>query len=312
MSKIDTAAGYPQYSGGVIPSVVRAGKILKNFYAATVYGSIFNTDYEGDISKMGDKVEIVGEPDVTIRDYKKGQKLQFENPEPGMKYLYIDQAKYWGIGIDSIDKFQSDHNYLENWSQVAGVKMKIHIDAAMNAYVYSRAAAGNSGATAGKISQNINLGAAGAPLAITSKNILQLIAEMGQVLEEQDVPTDDNWSLVLPAWMTKKIKLSEFRDASMRGDNASIMRNGRLGIVDRFTIYQSNLIKRTTNNGKNAFEVFACHKCAGTFAAQITENKVQEPVDTFGWISKGLMVYGREVLKPEALVHAHVYEGAEA
>ncbi len=309
MPPIGTAAGYPQYSGGVIPSSVRAGKVLMAFYMATVFGAIANTDYEGDIKGGGDKVEIVGEPDVTIRDYVKGQGLEIEALDVPVQYLQIDQAGYWAFKLDSIDKFQSDHNYMDLWSVIAGKKMKIKTDKTVLAGIYTQAAAGNSGATAGKISQNINLGSTGAPLAITKSNVLQFIAECGQVLDEQDVPDEDR-KLTLPAWMTKLIKISEFKDATVAGDNTSVLRNGRLGIIDRFTIYQSNNIAVTVDGADRTFEVIANHKSAISFAAQIEEIKAQDLGEKgFGSFAKGLFVYGFKVLQPEALVHAHVKQG---
>lgn len=306
---IQTAAGYPQYSGGVIPSVVRAGKILKNFYLSTVYGAICNTDYEGDISEMGDKVEIVGEPDITVRDYKKGESLTYENPEPPVQNLLIDRAKYWAFKIDNIDKFQSDHNYLDNWSTVAGLKLKIAVDAQVCSGIYGYAGADNSGATAGASSGNVNLGTTGSPLALTKSNVLEWIAGMGQVLDETYVPDTDR-ALVIPPWVSKLIKISEFKDATIAGDNTSMLRNGRLGIIDRFTLYQSNNVTKTTDGGDTTFEPFACHKSAVSFAAQITEHDVLKAESTFGTLARGLLVYGWKVVKPEGLAHAHVKQGA--
>ncbi len=41
-------------------------------------------------------------------------------------------------------------------------------------------------------------------------------------------------------WVCGMIKKSELKDASLAGDGTSIVRNGRLGIIDRFTLYCSN------------------------------------------------------------------------
>lgn len=305
---IATDAGYPQYSGGVIPSVVRAGKILAAFYAATVCGAICNTDYEGDIAKQGDKVEIVGEPTVQIKPRVKGQKIEIDSLAPPVQYMYIDQAAYWAFMIDSIDKYQSDHDYMANWTMVAGKQMKIETDKEVLAYVYSQVDAANTGATAGKISQNINLGSTGAPLAVTKDTIRTLLADLNLVLDEQDIPDEDRY-VVLPPWMTKLVKLSDYSDASMTGDNTSMMRNGRLGILDGFTVYKSNLLA-TVVDGVTCTEIIAGHKSAISFAAQITDEKASDlGTEGFGSFAKGEYVYGRKVVHPTALVHAHVKAG---
>lgn len=88
------ASGHPQYSGTVVPNAIWSGKLLVKFYEATVLADIANTEYEGEISKQGDKVKIRTTPTITIRDYNAGQTLQVERPEPDVVELPIDQGKY--------------------------------------------------------------------------------------------------------------------------------------------------------------------------------------------------------------------------
>ena len=87
------AAGVPSMSGNYVPTLF-AAKMLVKFYAATVFGAIANTDYEGEITEKGDKVEIRTVPDITIRDHVDGQDLTYENPSPGKVTLLIDKGKY--------------------------------------------------------------------------------------------------------------------------------------------------------------------------------------------------------------------------
>jgi hypothetical protein len=60
-----------------------------------VYGNLFNTDYEGEISRMGDTVKINAIGDVTISNYAKDTDL---NPPQALTdaqtMLVINQAKY--------------------------------------------------------------------------------------------------------------------------------------------------------------------------------------------------------------------------
>ena len=90
---LPVAPGHPQQSGILIPNKVWAGKLLVKFYEATVLGDIANTEYEGEISDMGDNVVIRTTPSITIRDYSKGGNLTVERPEPEIKELPIDKGK---------------------------------------------------------------------------------------------------------------------------------------------------------------------------------------------------------------------------
>ena len=50
-----------------------------------------------------------------------------------------------------------------------------------------------------------------------------------------------------------------------------MVRNGRLGMIDRFTLYSSNLLPTAVEGAATAFRVFAGHPHGLTFASQITK-----------------------------------------
>lgn len=302
---IGIAPGAVQYSGNYVPNVVWSGKFLVKFYASTVFGDIANTDYEGEISKMGDSLKIRTTPTITISDYDKFQDLDEEIPSSDPITLDIDRAKYFNFVCDDIDKFQSDLDYIEDFSRDASEQMKISTDRTILGNVYTSADDDNQGSTGGLLSNNINLGVSGTPVQWTKVNVLENIVDMGTVLDEQNVPEEGRY-LVLPAWACGLIKKSDLKDASLSGDGMSIMRNGRLGMIDRFTIYKSNLLATATDSGATVTNIIAGQKNAISFAAQFTKMETLRSTKTFGDIVRGLMVYGFKVLKPEALVWGYI------
>jgi len=156
--------------------------------------------------------------------------------------------------------------------------------------------ASNKGTAAGRISGDIDLGVAGTPEAITSANVIGKIIDMGTVLDEANCPEGDRF-IVIPAKMAGMIKQSDLKDASITGDGNTPLRNGRLGMIDRFTVYVShNLYK----NGSE-FSVIGGHNMGFTFASQMTNMETIRSETTFGNIIRGLQVYGYKVVKPEAL-----------
>ena len=301
---IAAAAGTPQYSGNFIPEIW-SGKLLVKFYAATILAAISNTDYEGEVKNMGDKVIIRTTPTITIRDYNKGQTLTIERPESDPIELEIDKAKYFNCICDDIDKYQADIKLMDDWSRDASQQMKITIDTGFLADVYSDAHASNKGAEGGAISSSFNLGAAGAPRVLTQANILEALVDCGTVLDEQNVPEESRW-VVIPAWMAGMIKKSDLKDASLTGDGTSILRNGRLGMIDRFTLYSSNLLASALDGGFSCYHVITGQRHALSFAAQMTKMQTLISESTFGTLIRGLNVYGYKVLKPEALIDLYV------
>ena len=297
--------GRPNYSGNFIPEIW-SGKLIENFYDATVLAAISNTDYEGEIRNMGDTVNIRTTPEITIRDYVKGQTLTVENPDKPKLQLVIDKGEYFACVEDDVDKVQSDINLMDTWSKDASERMKIKIDQRVLTDLLPDVASTNRGATAGAISASFNLGITTAPLTVTkdgaggTTSVIDLLVDIGTVLDEANAP-EGNRFVVIPAKMAGLIKKSELKDASLTGDGTSIIRNGRLGMIDRLTVYVSHNLKRASVGGATEYSVIAGHKMGFTFASQMTNMETIRAESTFGNIIRGLQVYGYKVVKGEAL-----------
>ena len=286
------------YSGNFIPEIW-SGKLIQNFYDATVLAAIANTDYEGEIRQYGDTVNIRTTPEITIRDYEKGMTLQVENPDKPKIQLVIDKGEYFACVEDDVDKVQADINLMDQWSKDASERMKIKIDQRVLTDILPDISGDNKGATAGRISGDIDLGTTAAPIAIDKTNVIDLIVDMGTVLDEANAPEQDRF-LVIPAKMAGYIKRSDLKDASLSGDSMTPLRNGRLGMIDRFTLYVSHNLN--VSSGK--FSIIGGHKMGFTFASQMTNMETIRSETTFGNIIRGLQVYGYKVVKPEALSQA--------
>jgi hypothetical protein len=300
---------------GFIPEIW-SGKLVEKFYASTVLAAISNTDYEGEIKNQGDKVKIRTKPTITISDYRADGSLALQRPSGSVVELNIDNGKYFNTILDDVMDVQSDLNLLSMWSDDAAEQMKIVIDTAVLAGILGQANSFNRGTTAGKISGNINLGVTTSPLSTTAiaaagkVDILSVLLRMGQALDEQNIPETGRW-VVLPTWAATLVKQSELRQAYLSGDGVSILRNGRLGMVDRFTLYTSNLLPTGTVGGLAAGEtsIYAGHAHGLTFASQVSKVETLRSEQTFGTVLRGLQVYGYKVIDGTAIAQAIVTPG---
>ena len=271
---------------------------------------------------MGDRVKIRTKPSITIRTYLADGLLGLDRPTGGSVELYIGIGKYFSLILDDVMEVQSDLNILSMWSDDAAQQLKIEVDKDVLGGIVGQANAANMGATAGKISGNLNLGIKGTPVTIVGRQaptpiagqveIIDILLRLGQCLDEQNVPEQGRWA-VMPAWAGRMIKQSELRQAYLSGDPVSMLRNGRLGAIDRFTIYISNLMPSiTTDPGHFAAGesvILAGHAHALTFASQISKIETLRSELTFGQILRGLQVYGYAVLDNSALCQAQVIAG---
>jgi len=309
------SSGNSLQSTGFIPEIW-SGKLVEKFYASTVLAAISNTDYEGEIKNKGDRVKIRTKPTITIHDYKSDGLLGLDRPTGGTVELYIGNGKYFSLILDDVMEIQSDLNILSMWSDDAAQQLKITVDTDVLDGIVGGMAAANQGTTAGIITGSINLGAKGSALSVVPKNpgasdveLLDVLMRMGQVLDEQNIPEVGRW-VVMPSWAGRMIKQSELRQAYLSGDSVSMLRNGRLGMVDRFTIYISNLLPNHTSDSTNfnagEWPIFAGHAHGLTFASQISKVETLRSELTFGQILRGLQVYGYQIVDGKALVQAQV------
>jgi len=300
---------------GFIPEIW-SGKLIEKFYASTVLAAISNTDYESEIKNFGDTVNIRTKPTININTYDADGALALQRPSGNKIQLLIDHGYYFNTILDDVMDVQSDLNLLSMWSDDAAEQMKITIDTEVLSYVLGQADSANQGTTAGKISGAINLGVTGTPLTLVPTGptggqvaILDCLLRLGQALDEQNIPETGRW-VVMPAWAAAMLKNSDLRQAYLTGDSVSILRNGRLGMVDRFTLYISNLLPTHATvpgslaSGENVF--YAGHAHGLTFASQVSKVETLRSEMTFGTILRGLQVYGRKVLDGKALCQAIV------
>lgn len=302
----------PSYSGAFIPTLW-ANKMVAKFYEATVFGEIANTDYEGEISGMGDKVVINGVPSIAIRDYVAGTNLTYDVPTPETLELLINQGKYFGFKVNDVLEYQAKPDLMNTFSSDAGEQMKVVIDKLVLKGTFNQADAANMGATAGKISGAYNLGTDSSAISLSGSNVLSTITALSSVLDEQNVPESDRFLLISP--QDRQILMqSNLANAQFIGDGTSMQRNGKIGMIDRFTVYVTNQLPRAAagadfdggalTGAVKRHPIVAGHKSAITFAAQIT--KVEDLVDQndFGKLVRGLNVFGFKVVKPQALAMA--------
>lgn len=319
------ASASPAYSGVFIPTIW-SGKFIEKFYDATVLAAVANTDYEGEIRNMGDTVKIRTRPTISIANYQADQALVVQRPSSATVDLLIDKGKYFNTVLDDVFEKQQDVDLLSEWADDASEQMKISVDTDALAYTLwnTGTVAANKGNTAGRLSADLRLGITTSPTFVnvaaqgtgvgdTNANdraVIDHIVDLGQVLDEQNIPESGRF-LIVPAWYASMIKRSELRDASISGDGTSMLRNGRLGMVDRFTIYVSNLLPAGVAGGIVAGEyaIYAGHKNGLTFASQMTKMETLRSESTFGTLMRGLQVYGLSVIDGTCLVTSIVSKG---
>jgi len=312
----------PSYSGGFIPQLW-SNKLNAKFYANTMMTEIANTDWEGEIKNQGDTIRIRTAPSITINDYAgAGTTLTSEVPTPVYLDMQINKGKYFSVQVNDVLAHQADMDLMNMFTDDAAKQLKINIEneCFFNWFVTEGAHADNAGGTAGALSGEYNLGTDVAPIdQATPKNVLDTILRMSAALDEQNVPEDGRW-LILSPFDRQLLMQTDIAQAYFTGDASSTIRTGKIGMLDRFEVYVSNLLPKgaagkalvpglaatsggaTVSNAKARRMMVAGTKASCAFASQISKTEPLRNQTDFGDIVRGLAVYGRKVIKPEALI----------
>ena len=275
-------------NGAFIPEIW-SKKMLKKFYSSTVLTEVTNTDYEGEISGQGSKVIIRIKPTVNIGDYTVNGTINYQDLQDNKTEFVIDKAKYYAFKIDDIDKAQMDINLMNEATTDASFQLKLHIEKQLFGTVYTQA------------------GTTVASQQITKLNVLDWIVDAGTKLDELNIGEEGRF-LVVPPWIAAMIKKSDLKDASLSGEGSSTFLKGKIGMIDRFTIYNSNNLWGNTATAGTPQQVLAGTKDAITFASQFVKTENTRLQDSFGDAIRGLKVYGFKTILPQALIAMPAYK----
>ena len=257
-------------------------KLLQaKFYKQSVLPAISNTDYEGEISGQGEKVVIRTVPAVTINDY--AGSITTQELTTAKVELLIDKAKYYSFKVDDVLAAQADISLLEAASGDASEGMRVAVETDVLANVAT-------GATT-----------TGSQTTISASNILTSILSMSTALDNLNIPEEGRFIVLSPEFISM-LKQSELRQAYLTGDATSPLRNGLVGMVDRFKVFQSNMVYTPASGADSGYtHVLAGHPKALSFASQFTNTETVRMESTFGDQVRGLKVYGSKVVTPDAL-----------
>jgi hypothetical protein len=287
-----------QTNGFFIPEIY-SKKVQIALRKAAVAEAICNTDYMGEISSFGDTVNIIKEPQIAVADYTRGLAVTSTDLTDQELVLTIDQAKSFSFKIDDLEKRFSHVNF----QAVAADNAAYALRDAMDSNILAAISAGATVTTGmGTTSVPIDIGFGSGE--VDPLNQMSLAAKE---LDEANAPEDGRWFVAAPEWYNQLANTSsKLLSVDFNAGQGSI-RNGLVasGLLRGFQMYKSNNLPTNDLTGASpagtatAPEALFGH-ISGTSAAS-SMNKVETVRDTgtFSDIVRGLMVWGRKVLRPE-------------
>jgi hypothetical protein len=140
---------------------------------------------------------------------------------------------------------------------------------------------------------------------------LTLIARMSRLMDQQNVDTNGRW-LVLDPVFIEVLKDEDSRLFQSDWGGSGLQNGLVMNNLHGFKVYQSNNLPSLgtgpattgTNSSSNFGVIVAGHSSSVATAEQINKTETYRDPDSFADIVRGMHLYGRKILRPEAIATA--------
>ena len=306
-----TASGYGNLPSGNFSPVIYSKKAQLQFRKVSVAQAITNTEYFGEIAAMGDTVQVIKEPTITVASYARGQNLDVQDLQDDNLTLVVDQGNYYAFAVDDIERKQSHINWESMAADQGGYRLRDAFDQNILTYMKNQA------------SSAMTLGTTGTPLKVnfdgtysaTEMTPTLALNRLARYLDAQNVPHENRWAVVDPFFL----ELLRDDSSKMINDlyvNKGVLNNGMVTTqpIHGFKLYMSNNLPYvgtgpTATSGTNYGYIFAGHISAVATAEQIKTSEKLRAERTFADIVRGLHIFGRKLLRSTSLA-ACIYNNA--
>ena len=170
--------------------------------------------------------------------------------------------------------------------------------------------------TAGSVGDSIPIGPrlpGATALPSTYVSPVMLINRMARLLDQQLVDRDGRWVVLSPEFL-EVLQDEDSRFLQIEwGQNGGLRSGESPTVISGFRVYVSNNLPSvgtgadtvgTSDQDTNYGVVVAGHDSAVATAEQINKTEAYRDPDSFADVVRGMHLYGRKILRPEALVNA--------
>lgn len=300
----ENATSLKRQAAGIIPELWSL-TLNKKLDKSGVGMKIVNKIFEAEIKHYGDTVHIGELGDVTISDYSEDSStggVTYQRVDATTQTLKLDQSKAFGIFLSDITIQQSQIKDLQKRFEK---RAKTAIDLVKDTYILSSFA---------DIPEDNLLGTDEAPITLTKDNVYSVFSWLAMKLKENNaienlddtVSKDNNpkdslpYVVINPRVESILRQSPDFVHATDAGDK--LLREGSIGAIAGLDVLVSTNLPTTENKVK----IMAGINDAIAFAGNISNIEVIRDEKFFGDNIRGLYVYGKKTILPNALAGAIV------
>ena len=262
-------------------------KLNKKLDDVGVMKDCVNKEYEGEIKKCGDKVNIQEVGDIDILDHEADTALIYQDLTATDLALEIDQEKYFAFKVNDVTKAQANQKLTDKYIARAAFAIEMIKDTFL-------------------LSKRADVDAANVVPAksLTKDNVYQMFVELKKCLRTSNAISQKGkdaagrrpWAVVNPDIEALILLSPEMKDRGSALADKTI-REGTVYDFCGFDVMVATNMK--TVEGK--VEVLAGIEDAITFAGQVSKVEHLRSESGFNDLVRGLYVYGGKTLLPKGL-----------
>ena len=268
-----------------IPSVWSEA-INRGLERACVFVQDCNRQYEGDVTKQGDSVHILGVGKPTIKTLERtnasGEIDAAEEVASSDTVLNINQIRYFNYKVGDIDKAQAVNGLMDSLSEETAEA----IGNAMDKYVADMAK------DATKLYAEATV--------VTKDNVLDILDDAIEALQNKDVNIASGVSVTVSPKFYKFFKKAYIgKDTS----NSEFLKNGEVARYGSVTVRMSNNVAKGDDGTDN---IMIRTKRAIAFVNPLTHTEAYRPEKSFADAVKGFVLFDGKIVRPEEIININV------
>jgi len=252
--------------------------------------TLFNKDYEGDIKRAGDTVNILTLDDVAVRSYPASADITYDPITSTTQTLVADQEDYWGVELEDIDRLQA--RVLSNPDSSIIERAASAINLSLNSFVTTTLQAAVSTAAPDHSDD------AGAAIDLDNFKDQKL------KLDLTSTPAEGRICLIHPENERQVLDIPQVINADQFGGGNRPLVDGFIGRLEGFDLISTLSIANVAGPKK---PVLFTYKGAMTVATQMAPTvEALRGQTRFKDMLRALWVYGAKVTRPNSVTEVQV------
>ena len=254
-----------------------------------VFAGDCNRIYEGEISRKGDSVHILGVGKPTIKSIERanasGEIDAAEEIEDTSTILTVNQIRYFNYKVGDIDKAQAVGGLMDALSKETSEGLANEMDR----YIANMAL----DQTVEKLTSEDTL--------ITSANILSTLDDAIEKLQENDVNFSGGVVITVSPRFYKLFKQAYVGKDT---DNSAMLENGKVAMYGNVTVKLSNNVAKSNSGATD--NIMIRTKRAIAFVNPLTHTEAYRPEKSFADAVKGFALFDGKVVRPKEIININV------